>query len=100
MKKIRKNSRAAHNKQDEYFAKKVVCQIIVCVLVYVTVFTNSKLTNPVSVKINNRIKQYLCVSVDFDKVINTARVYVEKLINEQQAIPVDAGDISDSKDDN
>lgn len=100
MKKRKKNSRITHNKNEDKFANKVIIQFFVCMLIFVVCFANSKLSNDVSRQINNQIKHYLCVSVDFDKVIITAKNYFESFINSRESVPVNATEELESKDDN
>ncbi len=100
MKKTRKNSRIAQNKSDERFAKKVICQMVASFLIFVAVFANSKLSNSFSVKLNNSIRHYLCVSVDFDKLVDNAKAYFDNFVNSRQSVPVNSGDVYDTKEDN
>ena len=99
MKKTRKNLKSAQNKSDEKFAKKVICQMIASVLIFAVVFANSKLSNSFSVKLNNGIRHYLCVSADFDKVVDNAKAYFDNFINSRQSVPVNSGDVFDTKED-
>ena len=100
MKKTKRNSKVTQNQNDEKFARKVMGQIIACTLIFVTVFANSRLSNELSCQINDKIKHYLCVSVDFDKAINTAKTYIEKFMSNGEAVQVNTSDDTVSDDDN
>ena len=98
MKKTKRTSRARHNQKEERFAKKVICQFVICIVLCVIVLINSKLNNQFSVQINNGIKHYLCVSIDFDEAMSIARVYFENLMNNRQSVPVNSGNTVNSED--
>ena len=100
MKKTRRNLRQAQNKSDERFAKKVICQVIVSVLIYITVFVNSKLTNSFSVQVNEGIKYYLCTSADFNVIINQTKAYLDNFMNNRQSVPVNSDNTFESKEEN
>jgi len=100
MKKTKKSSKNIKNRNDERFARKVICQILVCTVIYIVVLANSRLNNPVSVQINERIKQYLCVSVDFKKTIKTVGEYFENILEKQQTIPVNTDGSINTKESN
>lgn len=100
MKKTKRNSRVTQNKNDEIFAQKVVRQFVVSLLIFVVIFANSKLPNSFSVKVNDFIRHCLCTSVDFDKVVSTAKAYYDNIINKQQSMPVNSADDTVSVEDN
>lgn len=100
MKNTRKKSRLKQNKNDELYAKKVLCQVIVCIIIYIIVVANSKFSNSFSKSISDNIRHYLCVSVDFDNIIDTAKMYIENLTNKQFSVPVNSSGVMDSKEEN
>lgn len=100
MKKIRRSSKATQNKKDEIFANKVICQMIASIVIFITVFANSKLSNPVSVKINNAIRHYICVSADFGVAVNNAKAYFDNFMNNEKSVPVNSSDYLETKEDN
>ena len=100
MKKTRKTSRITQNKNDERFAKKVICQMTVCIFVFITIFINSKLSNQFSVQVNNAIRHYLYVSMDFDEVVENAKAYYNRFMNDKQSMPVNSDNTLDTKEEN
>lgn len=100
MKKTKRNPRAEQSKNDEIFAKKVISQLIISIFIFVVIFTNSKLPNSFSAKVNNYVRHYLVTSVDFERVVSTAKVYFDSFMNTKQSVPVNSADDTVSVEDN
>jgi len=98
MKKIRKSRAINESKPDEKFAKKIISQFVVSVMIFAIVFINSKLPSTMSQAINQKIKHYLVVSIDFSKAVSYAKVYIEDFWNQIQTLPVN-GDLQDTTKD-
>lgn len=100
LKKTKRSSKATRNKNDEIFAKKVISQTIICIVIFVMVFANSNLHNSISIQINDGIKYYLCASVDWSKAISSTKTYIENIMNNQQSVPVNKSDALDTEENN
>lgn len=92
MKKNTNNNRAAKRYQDEKFAKKILSQTIISLIVFALIFINSKLPYAFNKEVNKTIKHYLTVSVDFNKVVSATRVYIDNFFNQVQTLPASNAD--------
>ena len=86
MKGIQKGVRIKKS-EDFIFAKKILSQIVVSLIIFVFVFLNSRLNNNVSVNLNNQIKHYLMTNIDFNKTIDVAVAYFQDFLKQTQTLP-------------
>ena len=98
MKKTTTNNRNIKSKSDEKFAKKFLSQTLVSLLVFALVFINSKLPYTLSKKISQTIRYYLTMSVDFNKAVDTVKIYFDDFYNQVQTLPA-SGDTNNNSAD-
>lgn len=98
MKKTISKKRNLNSKSNEKFARKTLSQIVISLVMFTLVFINSKLPYTVNQNINKAIKHYLVESIDFNKVVKTAKIYIDDILDKVQTRSV-GGDFDNSSAD-